>query len=273
MKLEIKKSILFTIFVLTISYILGFSVIYYKERIVFSQNFFNIFSIIYMYIPFFTVIIVEKYIFHGELKGLGFYFKWNTYLLLAIFIPIILSFLSVFSSLIFKDINLYYEYFKPYYLILLILQGVIFGSTINALIALGEEVGWRAYLVNNLIHLGLYKSSIIIGFIWGVWHAPMILLGLNYPDHPFVGIIMMVIFCILITPVMVFLTLKSKSLIIASIFHGVLNALSGLPLILLKGGSDLTKGLTGIAGFIILIILNIFLYPFIKNFEKDSITI
>lgn len=269
MKLEIKKSILFIFLVLTISYIFGFSIVVLKDKIVFSQNFFNIFSIIYMYIPFFTVVLVEKYIFHEELKGLGFYLKWNKYLLLAVLIPIILSFLSIFSSLIFKDINLYYEYFKPYYLILLVLQGIIFGSTINALIALGEEVGWRAYLVNNLIHIGFYKSSIIIGFIWGIWHAPMILLGLNYPDHRFFGIIMMVIFCILITPVMVFLTLKSKSVINASIFHGVLNSLGGLPIILLKGGNDLSKGLTGFGGFIILIILNLFLYPFIKKLEKN----
>lgn len=156
---------------------------------------------------------------------------------------------------------------------MLILQGIIFGSTINALIVLGEEVGWRAYLVNNLIHLGFYKSSLIIGFTWGIWYAPMILLGLKYPDHSFLGIFMMILFYILITPIMVFLTLKSKSVIIPSIFHGVLNALAGVPLILLSGGTDLTKGLTGIAGFIVLIFLNIILFPFVKKLDKDLIPV
>ena len=271
MKEEIKKSITFVILVLIINYIVGFSVIFLKSRIVFPKNFFTIFPIIYMYIPLFIVLIVEKYIFHKSLKDLGIYFKFNIYILLAIVMPIILIFLSLFSSLIFKDINLNLNYFKPDYIVLLIFQGIIIGSTINALVALGEELGWRGYLLKNLIHLGFYKSSLIIGFVWGMWHTPMILLGLNYPDHRFLGIFMMVIFCILLTPIMVYLTLKSKSIITPSIFHGILNAFGGLHLILLIGGNDLTIGITGLAGFIVLIIFNIFLIPIFNKLNKELI--
>ncbi len=271
MREEIKKSITFIILVLIISYLFGFSVIFLKNRIVFPQNFFTIFPIIYMYIPIFIVLIVEKYIFHESLKGFGRYFKFNIYILLAIVIPIILIFLSLFSSLIFKDTNLNLNYFKPDYILLLIFQGIIIGSTINALVALGEEFGWRGYLLKNLMHLGFYKSSLIIGFVWGIWHAPVILLGLNYPDHRFLGVFMMIIFCILLTPIMVYLTLKSKSIITPSIFHGVLNAFGGLHLILLIGGSDLTIGITGLAGFIVLIIFNIFLIPIFNKLNKELI--
>ena len=118
MRDEIKKPITFIILVLIISYLLGFSVIFLKNRIVFPQNFFTIFPIIYMYIPIFIVLIVEKYIFHESLKEFGTYFKFNMYILLAIVIPIILIFLSLFSSLIFKDITLNLNYFKPDYLII-----------------------------------------------------------------------------------------------------------------------------------------------------------
>ena len=272
MREEIRKSIIFIILVLIVSYIVGFSVIFLKSRIVFSQNFFTIFPIIYMYIPLFIVLIVEKYIFHKSLKDLGIYFKFNIYILLAIVMPIILIFLSLFSSLILKDISLNLNYFKPDYIALIILQGVIIGSTINALVALGEEFGWRGYLLKNLIHLGFYKSSLIIGFVWGIWHAPMVLLGLNYPDHEFLGIFMMVIFCILLTPIMVYLTLKSKSIITPSIFHGVLNAFGGLHWILLIGGNDLNIGITGFAGFIVLIIFNILLIPIFNKLNKELIT-
>ncbi len=272
MREEIKKSIIFIILVLIVSYIVGFSVIFLKSRIVLPQNFFAIFPIIYMYIPIFIVLIVEKYIFHKSLKEFGTYFKFNIYILLAIVIPIILIFLSLFSSLIFKDISLNLNYFKPDYIALIILQGVIIGSTINALVALGEEFGWRGYLLKNLIHLGFYKSSLIIGFVWGIWHAPMVLLGLNYPDHEFLGIFMMVIFCILLTPIMVYLTLKSKSIITPSIFHGVLNAFGGLHWILLIGGNDLNIGITGFAGFIVLIIFNILFVPIFNKLNKELIT-
>ena len=32
------------------------------------------------------------------------------------------------------------------------------------------------------------------GVIWGFWHAPLILNGHNYPQHPVVGVFMMVAF-------------------------------------------------------------------------------
>jgi membrane protease YdiL (CAAX protease family) len=151
----------------------------------------------------------------------------------------------------------------------LTLQVIIVGSTINALVALGEEVGWRGYLVNNLIHKGFFKASIFIGFIWGIWHTPLILMGLNYPESKFFGIFMMVLFTILLSPIMIYITIKSKSIINASIFHGVMNSIGGLHLILLKGGTDLTKGIIGFPGLIILLFLNIIFLPKFLEFERE----
>lgn len=269
MNLETKKATTFIILVLLISYIIGFSIYFLRNYFALSQTFFTVFSIVYMYIPFFTVVIVEKYIYKGSLKGLGLYLKWDKYILISIFIPIILTFISNFLSLFFNDITINLEYLKPYFLILLILQVIIVGSTINALVALGEEIGWRGYLVNNLIHKGFFKSSLIIGSIWGIWHMPLVLMGLNYPDSKFFGISMMVLFTILLSPIMIFITLKSKSVLNASIFHGVLNSIGGLHLILLKGGTDLTKGLTGFPGLVVLFVLNLFFLPLFLKFERE----
>ncbi len=50
----------------------------------------------------------------------------------------------------------------------------------NSFIALGEEFGWRAYLVPKLEKLlGLTPSLIIGGIIWGLWHAPFIYDGVK----------------------------------------------------------------------------------------------
>ncbi len=39
---------------------------------------------------------------------------------------------------------------------------------------LGEELGWRGYLQNELNkHVSLLKASLIVGVIWGVWHLPL----------------------------------------------------------------------------------------------------
>jgi membrane protease YdiL (CAAX protease family) len=48
----------------------------------------------------------------------------------------------------------------------------------NMLVALGEEIGWRGFLVPELAKFMTFRQTAIIsGVIWCVWHLPMILSG------------------------------------------------------------------------------------------------
>ena len=50
------------------------------------------------------------------------------------------------------------------------------------LIALGEEYGWRGFLLPKLMsQFNLFYSSIILGLIWGFWHFPAYLIGTWVP--------------------------------------------------------------------------------------------
>ena len=50
------------------------------------------------------------------------------------------------------------------------------------LIALGEEYGWRGFLLPKLMtKFNLFYSSIILGLIWGGWHFPAYLIGTGVP--------------------------------------------------------------------------------------------
>jgi uncharacterized protein len=52
----------------------------------------------------------------------------------------------------------------------------IFGTIHSASSALGEEIGWRGFLVPELFKTqGFTKTSLISGFIWGIWHLPILL--------------------------------------------------------------------------------------------------
>ena len=78
---------------------------------------------------------------------------------------------------------------------------------------------------------------------------------------------MMTIFTLLLAPIFSYVRLKAKSVIAAAIIHGSLNGTFGLAIMVVKGGNDLTVGVTGLAGFIVLAVANvgIFVYDRKKN--------
>lgn len=129
----------------------------------------------------------------------------------------------------------------------MLIQGLFYGATINAVAAFGEEYGWRGFLQQQYSYMGFWRMSLVIGFIWGLWHIPIIIQGYNYPQNPILGMGMMTIFTILFTPLISYIRIKSGSVIPAAIMHGTLNATAGIAIIFTRGGSDLTVGVTGIS--------------------------
>lgn len=152
-----------------------------------------------------------------------------------------------------------------------VISGLLAGATINALFAFGEEYGWRNYLVSALKEKKFVCASIFIGIVWGIWHFPLILLGHNYPQHSVAGVFMMVIFCVLASFVELYLVLKAKSVFPAAIFHGTINAVAGLNVLLIKGGNDLINGAAGLSGFILISIVIAIIYVFDRYVLKDNI--
>jgi hypothetical protein len=65
--------------------------------------------------------------------------------------------------------------------------------------------------------------------------------------------------------------LKANSVIAAAIFHGSFNATAGLAVMVLKGGNNLLIGVTGLAGFIILLIANFGLFIYDNFLTKESL--
>lgn len=130
-----------------------------------------------------------------------------------------------------------------------LLQGMAAGISVNAVAAFGEEAGWRGFLAREQRGSSFWGASLFTGAVWGLWHAPIILQGHNYPEHPVAGVFMMVAWCVLLSPIVLYLRLKTKSAVAAAIAHGTLNGTAGVAIMPLAGGSDLTVGLTGAAGF------------------------
>ena len=143
---------------------------------------------------------------------------------------------------------------------LMIVQSIIAGISINALAAFGEELGWRGFLHVKLGHVAFWRRALLIGVIWGAWHAPVILMGHNYPAHPVLGVFMMIAFTTLLAAPFELIRERGNSVVAASVLHGSINATAGLAIVFLRGGSDLLVGVTGLVGFLVLAVVNVGVY-------------
>ena len=179
---------------------------------------------------------------------LNFRNHWKTYLFSA-FMPGVTIFLGglLYFNLFPQDLDLtarnlvaqYGQYGAPESLLFNVQTIVIIGLVfivISPLIfpvhifALGEEIGWRGYLLPILLKLtGQRKAILIHGVLWGLAHAPLIYFGFNYgADYwgaPLTGILMMILVCVVLGTWLAYVTTQSKSIIPACIFHGASNVI------------------------------------------------
>ncbi|RZU61069.1 CPBP family intramembrane glutamic endopeptidase [Zhihengliuella halotolerans] len=138
------------------------------------------------------------------------------------------------------------------------LVNVLLGALINAVPELGEELGWRGWLVPRLARFGPVGVVVISGVLWGVWHAPLVLLGYNYPDLPGGwGVAAMCGLTVSFGAVLAWMRLSSDSVWPAALFHGSLNAAAGLSVVFARPEalSSLQVPPTGWTGWILPLVL------------------
>lgn len=140
---------------------------------------------------------------------------------------------------------------------------VLIGAFINLIPAMGEELGWRGWLLPKLLPLGVAPAILLSGVIWGLWHAPLILLGYNYPTAPgWLGLLAMCGMCIVIGAVFSWLRIRSGSVWAPALAHGAFNAAAGFSIVFVAAGQvvDTTQAtILGWSGWIVPIALVIVL--------------
>ena len=158
-----------------------------------------------------------------------------------------------------------------------ILTAVFLGPLLNLINCFGEEWGWRGYLLPKM--MGKYKMLTVLlinGIIWGLWHAPLTMLGHNYgtgyTGYPFAGISAMIIFCITMGTIFSYLTIKTNSCFLAVFAHGSLNAIASAGIYFSTDGGNpfIGPAPTGIIGGLFFIITAIIMAVLLIKREKNE---
>ncbi|PXX54066.1 CAAX prenyl protease-like protein [Nocardia tenerifensis] len=90
--------------------------------------------------------------------------------------------------------------------------------------ALGEEIGWRGWLMPQLTgRLGLAGAIGATGVIWALWHAPLTLLGYNYPSLGAWAALAFIGFCVPFGAVLGWLRMYTGSIWPCVVAHAAFN--------------------------------------------------
>jgi membrane protease YdiL (CAAX protease family) len=152
------------------------------------------------------------------------------------------------------------------FLVLALLQGILAGVTFNLPFMFGEEFGWRGLLLRETQQLGFLKSNLLIGVIWGLWHLPIILMGHNYPHHPYIGVLMMCLMTTGLAPVFGYVRMKTGSILGPCMLHGMINATATVFALYIQNPHELFSSITGVAGVVANVIIIVLIYVFDRKF-------
>ena len=139
-------------------------------------------------------------------------------------------------------------------------QSLTLGVLVTSVFTFGEEFGWTGYLLVLLLPLGRWRAALIYGAIWGLWHAPIIAGGYNYPSYPITGTVMMCALTVAFALTQTALRLRFDSVLLTSFFHSSINnqGLGVLPMLVI-GVSPILGGITGLVGVAVFGALGIWL--------------
>ncbi len=256
---------------------------------------FVVMAIVYMYAPAVAAIITQKFVWREPLRDLGLRLPRWSWMTVAWLLPVFLVLAGLAFSLLIPHTQLVPGLAALYsqaqdnvapeklaelhrlldrsllalpgvFLFISLGQVLALGPTVNAVAAFGEELGWRGLFLKELdvLGVGFWRGSLIIGFFWGVWHWPLIVHGYNYPGHPLIGPLMMLLLTILLSPLIGYVRLRAQSVFAAAVFHGTFNGAATLA-VFVRGGEPLTTGMTGAAGMVALALGNFALWVHLRR--------
>jgi len=272
-----------TIVLLTSARYLGFNLFASDSPAMMSQ----IVVLVAMFIPAISAIVVQKFIAKKPLKDLGFkigpkrmYASTYAMIALVFFINYGLTWVFVIPPdwTLASFLKQYAPGFAlplpaPMMILLLSLITFIVAPIVNMIPSLGEEIGWRGFLLPALEPIGKVKAMILSGIIWALWHTPMILIiGFTYGQQAWPGVLLHFVMVTGFGIWMGYIWFKTRSTVLAAFMHATFNANAyGIWSVIFISGSKLIIGAAGIIGAVLCLILGLFtIYVLVARDNLDK---
>ena len=171
---------------------------------------------------------------------LGFRFSKIRYILLGIFIPLVYLIVPYIIYWNMHPDNFRYTGVAIGVVLKDLLPVTVISLFISLLSALGEEIGWRGFMLPALTErLGEVKTLFLTGLIWSVWHFPIILFGGYMEGCPVWFKLPAFVLCIVPVAVIAgYLTYRSRSVWPAAFLHAAHNDYDQVVFDVITAGDD-----------------------------------
>ena len=146
-------------------------------------------------------------------------------------------------------------------------------------VELGEEIGWREYLLpKQIAEYGVRKGTLLNGLYWGIAHLPLIYLGFNYsPENvgaPWSNMLMMLLVCVTTGIICAYVMMCSNNVMYPAIIHGVVNVIGEIPVFISVSGKNgllgsNPTGLISMSGLILCAIIMLIKLPKAKMVKEE----
>ena len=217
-----------------------------------------------MFAPMIAALIMRLFVSKEGVKGsLGLLRSWRYYLA-ALVLPVVFVTAVV---LIVQSLGLgEFRWSQAGWIVYLTL---LLNTLPNIPFTLGEEYGWRGYLLPRLLSLGEVRATLLVALIWGPWHVPFLLAGLNYPGVDFWVALLVFLFTVVTLSFAYtwFYVASSGSVLVVALLHQSTNTFSDTfwqpPLMSL--GSQVAAS---VVGGLLMLVLVVVVYGLFKRSER-----
>jgi uncharacterized protein len=275
-----KKVWIFLISIFVLNYLLQYIASTFMDKSGALVSIAFVINILKVYIPFVVAAIIAKIYKEKISLALGISFKWNNYFIVGYVFAILIALGSMGITLLYPSVSFGSVMFETSKLWMVFVALIIIAPTLGALIALGEESGWRGFLVKELDIMSFWKKAIVIGIIWGIYILPIsnsfnqsVMVSSNdLSSHVFYNIMLIFLFAFFASPLCLYMRLKGQGVIASSIFIATLASFRSFAGMSLNTSGEVISNMTLSTAMIVsLVVANIIMVAFDKYIAKEKV--